>query len=176
MNRIFCSTVHCGPTQGSGVGGLHVRVCACVCTEVRTGVCAGLRMPVHVNRGVSGGVCALTVTQASRISSPRLWVSRGCTHVMAPPAPSSSPGPWGLHGGCLLLPAPKQHHQAAEAAAPRGEPPPSCLPPARPSPRWAAPGRCQQACSLGPSDPLLSWHLRGPSFGAAAPEKSFPCL
>lgn len=147
--------------------------CACVCT----GVCAGLCVPVHVNRGVSGGVCALTVTQASRISSPRLWVSRElypCDGSLQLPAALWGPGASTVAASGSLLQNNINKQQRQQL--PGGEPPPSCLPLAWPSPHGAALGCRQQACCLGLSDPFPSWHLQGASFGAAAPEKSFPFL
>lgn len=145
-------------------------VCMCMC-------CTGVCVPVHVNRGVSGGVCALTVTQASHISSPRLWVSRGlypCDGSLQHPAALRGPGAStvAISGSLLQNNINKQQRQQL----PGGEPPPSCLPLAWPSPHWAALGCHQQVCFLGPSDPFPSWHLQGASFGAAAPEKSFPSL
>lgn len=56
-------------------------------------------------------------------------------------------GPWALRSlsGCPLLPSPKQHQQQLRATAPRGRPPPSCLPAAGTSPPGlllAAASRC----------------------------------
>lgn len=68
-------------------------------------------------------------------------------------------GPWGLRSGasCSLL----QNINSGTRMAPRGEPPPCCLPPA-----WASPAGLPQAATsrlIFQAPPTLSWHLWGPA-------------
>lgn len=95
-------------------------------------VCAGVCEQGYASRG------ACSQSQASHTDSPRL---PGMCSLHLPR------GPWALRSlsGCPLLPSPKQHQQQLRATAPRGRPPPSCLPAAGTSPPGlllAAASRC----------------------------------
>lgn len=88
-----------------------------VYTEPCIGLCVQRYGPVHVSRGVSGGVCVHSYTSQSQAPSSSLQLSQ------APGPPQRLPP----------ASSPKQHQQAASATDPGwGEPPPSCLPTARP--------------------------------------------
>lgn len=106
-----------------------------------------------------------TATQASHMGSSS---KDAPVRQTAPSAPSGSLGPWGL-----LLPSPKQLHQQHGQQLPRGGPPVYHLRGPHPARLLqAATTSALQAPSPFPPPPASS----SASFGAAAPEKSFPFL
>lgn len=156
-----------------------------VCAEVCVGSVQECMCRSCVQRcmhRVCAGVCVPAVTQAGHMGAPRLPGSSKAIPVrqpapssslQLPPEPSSSPGAPGPPQQLPPAPFSKTTSSSAWATAPWGWAT-SCLPPAWASPCHAAPG-CHHPAFPRPQTLSLLASSRA-SFGAAAPEKSFPFL